>query len=99
MPKPLEAMAQALSLQPDLPSAGTLYLHMGRAARELGRLDEAAEHFQRAREIKPEDVEPLFDLAKRRGRLTPGNPVSYSAVLTDTERCGGGIGRYASLRG
>ena len=62
------AMTQALSLEPDLPTAGALHLHMGRAARELGRLDEAAQHFLRAMEVEPANVEPLFDLAKLRFR-------------------------------
>ena len=62
----LEAMEQALFLQPELPTAGALQLHMGRAARELGRLDAAAEHLRRAMESEPRNVEPLFDLAKVR---------------------------------
>ena len=62
------AMTQALSLEPDLPTAGALHLHMGRAAGELGRPDEAAQHFLRAMEIEPDNVEPLFDLAKLRFR-------------------------------
>ena len=62
------AMTQALSLEPDLPTAGALHLHMGRSARELGRLDEAAQHFLRLMEIEPDNVEPLFDLAKLRFR-------------------------------
>ena len=64
----LDAMADALSLQPDLPTASTLYLHMGRAARELGRLEEAAAHFERAAENDPGNVEPLLDLINLRTR-------------------------------
>ena len=67
----LDAMGAALSLQPDLPTAATLRLHMGRSARELGRLDEAAAHFRRAAEADPDGVEPLLDLAglrRRQGR-------------------------------
>ena len=62
----LQAVQQALSLEPDLPTAGALHLHMGRAARELGRPQEAAQHFERALEIEPGTVQPLFDLAKLR---------------------------------
>ena len=62
----LEAMAQALSLQPELPTAAALYLHMGRAERELGHIEEAAAHFERATEIDPDNVEPLLDLANLR---------------------------------
>ena len=39
---------------------------MGRAARELGRLHAAADHFQRAVELDPDDVEPILDLAALR---------------------------------
>ena len=62
----LQAVQQALSLKPDLSTAGALHLHMGRAARELGRPQEAAQHFERALEIEPGTVQPLFDLAKLR---------------------------------
>ena len=42
---------------------------MGRAARELGRFELAAEHFQRAAELDPDNLEPLLDLAGvRRGQ-------------------------------
>ena len=76
------AMTQALSLEPDLPTAGALHLHMGRAARELGRLDEAAQHFLRAMEVEPANVEPLFDLAKlrfRQGRAADAEQLLNSA--------------------
>ena len=79
----LAAMAKALSLQPDLPIAPMLYLHMGRAARELGRPDEAAAHFQRAGAIAPDDPEPLFDLAKLRfsqGRAEEADRILRSAL-------------------
>ena len=64
----VDAIAKALSLQPKLPTAAMLYLHMGRAARELGRLQEAAAHFERATEIEPDNIEPLVDLANLRTR-------------------------------
>ena len=62
----LHAIATALSLQPELPTAATLYVHMGRAERELGRFEKAAAHFERATKIDPDSVEPLLDLAKLR---------------------------------
>ena len=62
----LVAISQALALEPDLPTASALRLHMGRAARELGRLDAAAGYLRRAIENEPRNVEPLFDLAKVR---------------------------------
>ena len=62
----LDALAQALALQPGLPMAGRMETLMGRAARELGRLDAAEEHFRRAMEIDPADATPLLDLANLR---------------------------------
>ena len=64
----ISAITRALALQPDLPTAGSLHLHLGRAASELGRLDEAGQHFLHAAEADPLSVEPLFDLAKLRFR-------------------------------
>ena len=64
----IAAMTRALALEPDLPTAGSLHLHVGRAASELGHLDEAEQHFLRAAEVDPLSVEPLFDLAKLRFR-------------------------------
>ena len=64
----LAAMAQAVSLQPELAAAGSLPLFMGRAARELGRLEAAADHFRRAMELDPRNVEPVLDLANVRRR-------------------------------
>ena len=62
----LDAMARALALQPSLPTAAVLHLHMGRAARELGRLPEAAAYLERAAEIDPDRIDPLLDLASLR---------------------------------
>ncbi len=62
-PEALAALEQALALQPELAERATLRLFMGRAARELGRFEVAAEHFQRAAELDPDNVEPLLDLA------------------------------------
>ena len=92
----LAALEQALALQPELAAPGTLPLFMGRAARELGRLDAAAGHFQRAAELDPGNVEPILDLATlRRGQqrdreadallararaLRPGDPALLHTV-------------------
>ena len=57
------ALEQALELQPGLADGGALHLFLGRTARELGRFEAAAEHFQRAAELDPDNVEPLLDLA------------------------------------
>ena len=62
------ALEQALSLQPDLPTAASLRIHLGRANSELGHLDEAEQHLMRAIELEPDSVEPLFDLARLRFR-------------------------------
>ena len=75
----LDAMDMALSLKPDLPMAATLRMHMGRAARELGRLDEAAAHFERAAAIDPGNVQPLLDLADLRFRQ--GQTVDAERIL------------------
>ena len=72
----MAAMRRALSLEPGLATAGALHLHIGRAARELGRPEEAERHFLRSMEIDPGDVEPLFDLARlrfRQGRAADGD--------------------------
>ena len=59
----LAALEQALAQQPELAEQATLRLFAGRAGRELGRFDAAAEHFRRAAELDPDNVEPLLDLA------------------------------------
>ena len=67
-PEALAAMEQALALQPELAQGGMLLILMGRAAREMGRFEVAAEHFQHAAELDPHNVEPLLDLAGVRRR-------------------------------
>ena len=62
------ALERALSLEPDLPTAPSLHIHLGRAHNELGHLDDAEQHFMHAIELQPDNVEPLFDLAKLRLR-------------------------------
>ena len=59
----LEALTQAVTLRPDLPSAGRLYRLMGQAAQKLGRPQAAAEHYGRALEIDPGDAEAIDLLA------------------------------------
>ena len=59
----IEALGTALEIRPESSFAGRLYLLMGRAQRELGRLDAAEAHFRRAMEIDPDTTAALFDLA------------------------------------
>ena len=61
----LASMSQAVTLRPDLLTAGTLPRFMGVAAQELGR-PEAADHFERAVEIDRHDAEALDRLAMLR---------------------------------
>ena len=64
----LASLSQALVLQPLLPMAGAMEVLMGRASRELGRLDAAAGHFLRAMELDPGDATPVLDLAGLRAQ-------------------------------
>ena len=59
----LAALTEALRLQPDWALAGALRRLMGRAARELGRLDEAGEHFEQAVRFDPRDTAAIDHLA------------------------------------
>ena len=68
----LASLKQALVLQPRLPMAGAMEVLMGRAARELGRLDAAEGHFLRAMELDPGDATPVLDLAGLRARQQRG---------------------------
>ena len=68
----LASLTQALVLQPRLPMAGAMEVLMGRAARELGRLDAAEEHFLRAMQLDPDDATPVLDLAGLRGQQQRG---------------------------
>ena len=79
----VDAMTQALSLEPDLPTAVALHLHIGRAANELDRLDEAERHFLHAMELDPHNVDPLFDLAKLRFKQ---DRAAQAAQLLDRAR-------------
>ena len=58
-----EAMTTALSLRADLPMAAILHVLIGRASKQTGRLEAAAEHFQRAMEIDPRDTDAIDRLA------------------------------------
>ena len=58
-----EAMTTALSLRADLPMAAILHVLIGRASMQTGRLEAAAEHFQRAMEIDPRDTDAIDRLA------------------------------------
>ena len=68
----LAALAQALALQPQLPMAGAMEVLMGRAARELGRLDLAEGHYLRAMRLDPGDATPVVELASLRGQQHRG---------------------------
>ena len=68
----LASLTQALVLQPRLPMAGAMEVLMGRAARELGRLDAAEGHFLRAMQLDPGDATPVLDLAGLRTRQQRG---------------------------
>ena len=59
----VDALSMAVEIQPGLPFAGKLYVLMGRAARALGLLDSAEEHFRRAMAIEPDEAAALLDLA------------------------------------
>ncbi len=59
----LQALARAVSLELDAAVEGLLRRLMGRAAQELGRSEEAAEHYERALEIDPRDAEAVDLLA------------------------------------
>ena len=60
------ALEQSLALQPDSPVAGKLRLLLGQALRKLGRLEAAAELYERALEIDPWDSRSLVELANLR---------------------------------
>ena len=68
----LAALTQAIVLQPRLPMAGAMEVLMGRASRELGRLETAEGHFLRAMKLDPGDATPVLDLAGLRARQQRG---------------------------
>ena len=89
----LEALERALALDPGAPSADQLSLFAGRAARHLGRLDEAGAHLRRAAALAPDSAEPLTELSallfaerrpdeageylRRAHELRPGDPAVF----------------------
>ena len=90
----LDALARAVALQPELPDAGSVHRLMGRAAHELGRPAEAAEHYERALQLDPRDAEAIDRLALvrfeqqryeealvlygRRAEITPTNAQTHA---------------------
>ena len=64
----LEALAQAVALQPDAALTGARLRLMGLAEEELGRSEAAAGHFERALQLDPRDAEALDRLALVRYR-------------------------------
>ena len=84
----MAAVLQALDLKPESEVAATLYLFMGRAARELGRLDTAAGHFRQAFRLNPQDVDSLLirrDMRLRRrnkGRTDGFTPLSPPGAVS-----------------
>ena len=76
----IDALGTALEIQPGLPFAGKLYLLMGRAARALGQLDSAEEHYRTALAIEPDEAVGLLELA---GVLrAQGRPNEAEALLS-----------------
>ena len=59
----IDALGAALQIQPGLPFAGKLSLLMGRAARSLGQLDRAEEHYRDALAVEPNEAVWLLELA------------------------------------
>ena len=92
----VDALSTAVEIEPGLPIAGKLFLLMGRAARAMGRLDEAEAHLRRATALEPGRADALLDLAgvvdTRGGRaeadallararaLRPGDPAHLQNV-------------------
>ena len=62
----LQELERAVTLQPDWVLAGALRRLMGQAARELGRLDEAAAHVEHALRLDPDAAAALDLLAMLR---------------------------------
>ncbi len=85
----IEALQAALEIEPGLPFAGTLYLLMGRAARALGRLDNAEAYFREATAIEPDGAAALLDLAgvlRAQGRRDEAEAVlSHVRALRPTD--------------
>ena len=59
----LESVARSVSLRPESPDGADRHVVMGRASLELGRMEAAAEHYERALKIDPGNVKALDSLA------------------------------------
>ena len=55
----LDSLARAISLQPESPANADRHVAMGRASQELGLMETAEEHYERALEIDSRNVEAL----------------------------------------
>ena len=78
----IESLHISLQIQPDFPFAGKLHVLIGRAARELGQLDQAEEHFRHAISIESEAVPAMLDLAgvlHAQGRLVEADTLMSHA--------------------
>ena len=58
-PESVEALEEAIALDPELPIAGELYRHLGTAHVELGNFEEAVENLRRAIESDPDDTDSM----------------------------------------
>ena len=113
-PESLAALDRALALDPGAPSAGTLALSAGRAARELGRSREAEVQFRKAAALAPDTTEPLLELSNllfaqdrageaeeylRRAReLQPNDPATLHTVAEALRKAGRRQEALASYR-
>ena len=64
----IDALKQAVALEPDSPQAPGLYASMGKAARETGRIEMAAGYYERALQSDPRHTGALLGLALVRFR-------------------------------
>ena len=75
----VEALRRSLTIQPDLPVARPVRNILARALRHLGRLQEAAEIYERMSAAGPADPEPLSHLASVRS--AQGRTAEADALL------------------
>ena len=110
----LAALDRALALDPGAPSAGTLALSAGRAARELGLSRQAEVQFRKAAALAPDSAEPLLELSNllfaqdrtgeaeeylRRAReLQPNDPATLYTVAEALRKAGRRHEALASYR-
>ena len=110
----LAALDRALALDPGAPSAGTLALSAGRAARELGRFQAAGARFRKAAALAPHSAEPLLELSnllfaqdragkaekylRRAGELEPNDPATLHTVAEALRKAGRHRQALASYR-